>query len=146
MCAYRLSNLPTWLRQPRNGMRSILFRTVYPLRTKGGIGSIWFCRGRLYLVYRQASPCTIAPPPCQRRFQIRFRACFPPFVFGRRWSNLFMWILFINKSLSRIILFFYLAACNGKYSSFSPSCNRRLRGGYRRNTNRQRYLGGSPRR
>ena len=44
------------------------------------------------------------------------------------WSDLFMSDRIVNSSLSRI-LFFNLPACNGKYSLFSPSCNRRFGGG-----------------
>ena len=39
-----------------------------------------------------------------------------------------MWDRVVNSSLSRIF-FFNLPACNGKYSLFSPSCNRRFGGG-----------------
>ena len=71
-------------------------------------------------------------PPCQRRFQNRFRVFFPYsyFVLLVRPVHL---DVFVNASLS-CILFFNLAAFSGKYSLLPVSCNRRSGGGYRRNS------------
>ena len=73
---------------------------------------------------------TIPPPPCQRRFQNRFRAFSHDFFFC--WSDLFMWMVYCKcKSITHFA--FNLAACSGEYSLFSGPCNRRFgRNGARR--------------
>ena len=66
-----------------------------------------------------------SPPPCQRRFQNRFRPFSSSFLSFLLVRPLHVDIIIVNASLSRIC-FFNLAACSGEYSLLSGPCNRRF--------------------
>ena len=69
-----------------------------------------------------------SPPPCQRRFQNRFRTFSPSFLS-------FLLVRPVHMVVIVNVFFFNLAAGSSKYSSLSGSCNRRFGGGgFRRNT------------
>ena len=62
------------------------------------------------------SVSTIAPPPCQRQFQARFRVFSPSFLSFFAGPTCSCACFYKCKSIPH--LFFNLAACSGEYSSF----------------------------
>ena len=75
---------------------------------------------------KHESVSAIAPPPCQRRFQNRFRALSPSLFLFLLVRPVHVDVFVINTSRSCSIWFFNLVACSGKYSLFYVSCNRRF--------------------
>ena len=77
------------------------------------------------------------PTPCRRQFQNRFRAIFSLIFFFVAGPTCSCGCYCKRKSI--MILFFNMAACSGKYSLFSVSCNLRFGGGYRINKTLEKH-------